>query len=123
MNLIKSEELITIFTLLNEGKLNYILMRNINNEIPSNVEIKKDIDILVKYQDKVSFINFFKQNNFQQISHPHKDNIFLYGVEKFEFYKNISKMRGSILKLSTQRYKQRWRLGRDVGKKKKTKLI
>ena len=45
MNLIKSEELITIFTLLNEGKLNYILMRNINNEIPSNVEIKKDIFI------------------------------------------------------------------------------
>jgi|SaaInlStandDraft_6_1057023.scaffolds.fasta_scaffold75642_2 hypothetical protein len=88
MNLIKSEELITIFTLLNEGKLNYILMRNINNEIPSNVEIKKDIDILVKYQDKVSFINFFKQNNFQQISHPHKDNIFLYGVNKFEFFVN-----------------------------------
>ncbi len=88
MSLIKSEELINIFTLLNEQKLNYILMRNINNELPSKLEVKKDIDILVKYDDKINFLNFFKKNNFQQIAHPHKDNIFLYGVNKFEFFIN-----------------------------------
>ena len=86
MNYVKSDDLVDIFKLLNESKLEYILMRNINNELPHILEIGKDIDILVKDRNKVAEV--LKKNKFNKINHPHENNIFLYGVEKFEFYKN-----------------------------------
>ena len=88
MNLIQSKELINIFTLLNKQKLNYILMRNINDELPSTLEIGKDIDILVYKKDEKQFVNFFKANNYETINHPFKYGIFLYGVDRFEFKYN-----------------------------------
>jgi len=86
MNFIKSTEIINIFKLLNENKVEYILIRNINNELPDNLEIGKDIDLLVEDREKI--VKILKKNNFKKITHPHQNNIFLYGVEKFEFYKN-----------------------------------
>ncbi len=88
MNLINSQELINIFTLLNKNKLEYILLRNINNELPNGLEVGKDIDILVKYEDRIKLLDFFKENKFTEITHPHTNNIFLYGVNKFKFLKN-----------------------------------
>ena len=85
MKLVDSNEIKKVFKLLNENKLDYILLRNINNEIPLNLKIGKDIDILIK--DK-KLINLLKKYNFQMISHPHRNNIYLYGVKKFVFMKN-----------------------------------
>jgi hypothetical protein len=86
MSYVKSDDLVCIFNLLNESKLEYMLMRNINNELPNILEIGKDIDILVKDRNKAA--EFFKINKFNKTNHPHEHNVFLYGVEKFEFYKN-----------------------------------
>ena len=88
MYLIRSKELINIFTLLNKEKIEYLLMRNINNELPNNLEIGKDIDILVYKKDEKQFVNFFKANNYETINHPFKYDIFLYGVDRFEFKYN-----------------------------------
>jgi hypothetical protein len=90
MNLIKNDELINIFQLLNKSKLNYILMRNINDEIPSKLKTGKDIDILISKKNYGKFINFFKDNQYKKISHPHKYDTFLYGVDKFEFKYNAN---------------------------------
>ena len=86
MNFVESNELVKVFKLLNESESEYILMRNINNELPTSLEIGKDIDILVKDRNKV--VEVLKKNKFNKTNHPHQNNIFLYGVEKFEFYKN-----------------------------------
>lgn len=93
MNLIESVELINIFKLLNKSGLKYILMRNINKELPSGLEIGKDIDILVNKEDEKEFINFFHSNDYQTIDHPFKYDVFLYGVDRFEFkYNNNNKI-------------------------------
>ena len=88
MNLVKSDELINIFKLLNESKLSYILMRNINNELPASLEIGKDIDILIDKKDEKKFIDFFHKNQYETIDHPFKYDVFLYGVDRFEFKYN-----------------------------------
>jgi len=93
MNFIKKDELVKIFQLLNKNKLDYILMRNINNELPSSLKIGKDIDILVNKKDEKKFINFFHKNGYETIDHPFKNDIFLYGVDRFEFkYNNNNKI-------------------------------
>ena len=86
MNVVYSNEIKKVFKLLNENQVEYILMRNIDNELPNDLEIGKDIDLLIK--DKKAIVKILKNNNFKKITHPHQNNIFLYGVEKFEFYKN-----------------------------------
>ena len=63
-------------------------MRNINNELPANLIVGKDIDILVKKNDRNQFISFFQSNNYKLINHPMKNEIFLYGVNKFDFQFN-----------------------------------
>ncbi len=88
MSLIQSSELINIFKLLNKQGLDYILMRNISNELPFSLEIGKDIDILVNKKDEIFFINFFHSNDYKTISHPFRNDIFLYGVDKFKFKYN-----------------------------------
>lgn len=93
MRIIDSKELINIFRLLNGSSLNYILMRNINNELPVGLEIGKDIDILVNKEDENEFISFFHENDYMTIDHPFKYDTFLYGVDRFEFkYNNNNKI-------------------------------
>lgn len=90
MKQVNAEELKQIFDLLNEKNLNYILMRNINNELPAGLDVGKDIDILISKSDEKEFTNFFHSNDFQTIDHPFKYGVFLYGVDKFEFKYNKS---------------------------------
>jgi hypothetical protein len=87
MKYVNSGDLISLFSEINIANLNYILIRNINNELPFKLEKGKDIDILIKYEDKSLFHNFFKKNGFKKIKHPYRHDIYLYGVPKFEFFK------------------------------------
>jgi len=90
---IDRKEIVEIFRRLNEGGLNYILLRNINNELPNKLKVGKDIDILVKKEDEDKFINFFYKNGYVTIDHPYKYDTFLYGVDRFEFkYNNNNKI-------------------------------
>jgi hypothetical protein len=76
--------------LLNQSKLNYIITWNINSELPSSLKVGKDIDILIKKNDEKKYINFFHSHNYQTTNHPFKYDIFLYGVDRFE-YKYMNK--------------------------------
>ncbi|ACM92803.1 hypothetical protein NAMH_1663 [Nautilia profundicola AmH] len=85
---IDSKEIIRIFKKLNDSNLKYILIRNINNELPNKLKIGKDIDILIHKKDEKKFVNFFKENGYDSIPHPFRNDIFLYGIDKFEFKYN-----------------------------------
>jgi len=99
MNFINKNSIVNFFHLINESKIDYILIRNISNELPDFLEEGKDIDLLInnKDQEKVHF--FLQKNRFKKIPHPHRNNVFLYGVNKFNFYKNTDKV---ILDLNYQ---------------------
>lgn len=88
MRLIKSNCVEKIFNLLNEAKIDYILLRNINNELPNALQQKKDIDILVKKKDDNTIKNFFYSNKYIEINHPLRNRNFLYGIDKFKFIYN-----------------------------------
>ena len=88
MNLVNSNEIINTFELLNKNSIKYILLRNINNELPSKLEMGKDIDILIDKKDENKIVSFFKKNGYVSIPHPFKNDIFLYGVDRFEFKYN-----------------------------------
>lgn len=89
-NIVLSSQIIDIFNKLNKSQIDYILIRNISKELPNNLKIGKDIDILVKYEQIDDLRLFFEKNGFKKIPHPHRGNIFLYGVKKFQFYKDGS---------------------------------
>ena len=88
MSYVNPKSIIDIFNKLNAAGLRYILIRNINNELPGSLRIGKDIDLLVPYNERSKFINFLVEKGFKNIRHPHCHNIFLYGANKFEFFIN-----------------------------------
>lgn len=88
MSLIVSSELKNIFNLLNSAGLNYILLRNINKKLPNSLEVGKDIDLLIDKKDEKKFLNFFYKHDYQTIEHPFKNDVFLYGVDRFDFKYN-----------------------------------
>ncbi len=88
MTLISNKEIVSIFNVLNSKGMEYILLRNIDNELPDELTIGKDIDILVHKKDELKFIDFFNLHGYKTIKHPFRNDIFLYGSDKFEFKYN-----------------------------------
>jgi hypothetical protein len=88
MSCVNPKSIIDIFNNLNAAGLRYILIRNINSELPNNLRIGKDIDLLVPYNERSKFINFLIEKGFKNIRHPHFNDIFLYSANKFEFFVN-----------------------------------
>lgn len=88
MSYVNPKSIIDIFNNLNAAGFRYILIRNINSELPNNLRIGKDIDLLVPYNERSKFINFLIEKGFKNIRHPHCNDIFLYGANKFEFFVN-----------------------------------
>jgi len=78
---IAEEEIVRAFELLNESSCEYILMRNIGNEIPGHLEYGKDIDILIRHSCKNRMVDFLKDNGFCRAKHPLERDVFLYGVQ------------------------------------------
>lgn len=88
MKFVKSTSILDFFDKVNASKIDYILVRNINNELPYALKIGKDIDLLVKYNDRKKITQFLTENHYKKINHPHKNGIFLYGVKPFEMFIN-----------------------------------
>lgn len=86
MEYIDPESIKSTFSILNESGIDYILIRNINNEIPEKLVEGKDIDILAKYSDKNKLNELLVQSGFSQIKHPNGKDLRLYNVNKFEFH-------------------------------------
>ena len=92
MKYISKNSIVNFFNLINKSNIDYILLRNISNELPDCLKEGKDIDLLINNIDKKKVQLFLEENNFRKIPHPHRNNIFLYGVNKFNFYKNTDKV-------------------------------
>ena len=75
-----------LFELINKLKINYILLRNIGNEIPKKLPINKDIDLLVKEEDANRFDKLLIENGWKRKRHPLGHFPFLYGLKPFKFY-------------------------------------
>ena len=89
MNNIDSEEIISIFEKLNNHQIEYILLRNIDNELPNNLKEGKDIDLLIKKNSNYKKLHKLLNNEgYKKINHPHKDDIYLYSSDKFIFQYN-----------------------------------
>lgn len=96
MNNINNNEIINLFKNLNESKIEYILLRNIGNELPNSLRIGKDIDLLINknHQNIKNLESILYKSGYKTISHPHKNDIFLYSCDKFIFkYNNSNKIK------------------------------
>lgn len=89
---IDSKVINKFFLLLNDNNVKYILIKNINNELPFHLPVNKDIDILV-HSDSVSlFEKVMHENKFLEIIHPKgRENgwLFLYNIPICKMYKHI----------------------------------
>jgi hypothetical protein len=88
MSYVNPKSIIDIFNNLNAAGLRYIVIRNINSELPGSLKFGKDIDLLVPYNERSKFINFLAEKGFKNIRHPLCNDIFLYGANKFDFFVN-----------------------------------
>lgn len=86
---IDKNEILNIFNMLNNANIEYVLLRNIDNELPEHFEAKKDIDILVKAESKNKFKKVIKEAGYKQVRHPWdfgKNFVFLYAMDRLEFF-------------------------------------
>ena len=90
MNIVPSEQIITVLSAFSDSNVPYRLLRNINNELPDNLKFGKDIDILVRWNEMGRTERFLKQTGFHRVPHPLRGDQFLYGVHPFRFYRHNS---------------------------------
>lgn len=79
-----------LFRLLNRHKIDYVLLRNLNDELPSQLKITKDIDILVNPLHKSILIDVLEEDNWLKLIHPWdfgKNFKFLYSMNEFIMFK------------------------------------
>jgi hypothetical protein len=86
MKFFEEELLLNFFSIINVEDIVYVLLRNINNELPKKLSIKKDIDIIVKENNLDLFHKTLMNNDWNQIRHPYYRIPFLYGMTPFRFY-------------------------------------
>jgi hypothetical protein len=80
------KDVIDLFSLLNNENINYILIRNINNELPKSLPLNKDIDLMINEDEASNFNHLMQRNGWKQKNHPLGHFPFLYGLKPFEFY-------------------------------------
>jgi hypothetical protein len=77
-----------LFFHLNECKTDYILIRNIDQELPSRLEIGKDIDILARYDHREAIKSTLGELGYHTTPHPHRRDTYLYNTRRFDFFKS-----------------------------------
>jgi len=80
------ENVLKIFEELNLSGVNYVLLRNLKDELPGNLRSNKDIDIMVNAEDVQLLHSNSKKLNWKKLRHPFSNIPFLYGMQPFEFY-------------------------------------
>lgn len=89
-----SAEVMRFFQSLHENNIDYVLIKNINGELPHCLKRGKDIDILVHSDCWARYFHLMSQIGFSEIIHPHGKEQgwkFLYGMDschQFEHQKN-----------------------------------
>ncbi|MDE7313086.1 MAG: nucleotidyltransferase family protein [Eubacterium sp.] len=92
MNYIKKEFICAFFHALNHDcqAVRYVLIKNINGELPERLKDGKDIDLLVKEEDHEAFAEFMRTHGFRKTKHPlgRKNGWnFAYQLPESEFWK------------------------------------
>ena len=86
MKYCSKKQIINLFELINKEQINYMLLRNTNNEIPNKLSVKKDIDLIIKEEDAIRFNDLLIKNSWVKKRHPLGHFPFLYGLIPFTFY-------------------------------------
>ena len=89
----KPEDIRAMFNLLNNHGINYILTKNIANELPNKLTIGKDIDLIVHPKDYEKFKVLFQHFGHKRIVHPHGKECgwgFMYGAHENFFMTNTA---------------------------------
>jgi hypothetical protein len=89
MSLVSGNCVVELFDALNDSAQEYILMRNILKELPDQLKTGKDIDLLIRWSERDQFFALLEKLGYRYLHHPHSDDVFLYGVKKFEFFQNL----------------------------------
>ena len=86
---VNTEYINELFEILEEGKIEFVLLRNIDEELPDKLSVNKDIDIIVHPKDIEKLISTLTINQWNLRKHPWDfgDNFtFLYSMEPFLFF-------------------------------------
>lgn len=67
---IDEKEINLFFQMLNDADIQYTLIKNVGNELPSALEDGKDIDILVNENDKSRFESLMVTGGYERVIHP-----------------------------------------------------
>ena len=87
---VNTEYINELFKILEEGKIEFALLRNIDEELPDKLSVNKDIDIIVHPKDIEKLISTLRNNQWSLVKHPWDfgDNFtFLYSMDPFLFFK------------------------------------
>lgn len=100
MTKVNEKYVVALFDQLNNEAPECILIRNINQELPGNLLMGKDIDLLVRKSDHPKFEEFLFSLGFCEFRHPFRNDVYLYGVDRFQKY--LNKESGILLDLNFQ---------------------
>lgn len=76
--MVNPEEIKAFFALLNQEKLNYVLLKNDLDEIPYAVKDGDDVDILIHPEDYETFLKVCKENGYQRFPGESYKYFFVY---------------------------------------------
>lgn len=87
----KAEDVYSLFKFLNDYEINYILTKNIAEELPDKLNIGKDIDLIVHPKDYEKFQILLQRVGYKRIVHPYGKERgwdFMYGAHENLFMTN-----------------------------------
>jgi hypothetical protein len=86
---VNPETIKKLFALLN-SEIEYVLIKNVGDELPHKLKRNKDVDLLVKSHDAKRVQELVLHNKFRQITHPQSRETgwhFAYGASECTFFR------------------------------------
>lgn len=86
---IRGSDVCELFNMLRMSEVKYLLLRNIDNELPDRLSLNKDIDILVHPSQVSTAHRVFSSFGWKNVRHPWNfgsNFIFLYSMTPFRMY-------------------------------------
>lgn len=87
----KAEDVQSLFKLLNDANINYLLTKNIGGELPDKLKIGKDIDLIVQPEDYEKFQTLLRDAGYRKLAHPYGKEVgwrFIYGAHENIFLRH-----------------------------------
>lgn len=91
--------ILDLFHCLNKSNISYLLLRNLESELPFHLQHGKDIDILVEDQSLIRTLQLLSSLGFYQVRHPYDHILPLYNAKSPLMYVNSS---GLMIDISTK---------------------